>query len=286
MQDVFDLVQARNEKKAIKQIEFYCFLEKPLKVSDIIQLCALSKENGCLEVYKHLLQTWPFLSDVADDATFTPLHAAVMHDDPAAVQVQVKTDRQAYHCVNEEGLNPAQAAVVYEKVDALVALFTHSRKYSWCTVETCLDLIHLAHSCQSTRSIIALKDLITTHSSPYRTLLIRHAVKHNDIVSPSLLKLLCEMFPAEVDYCVDHSKTPMVLCAFTQPTQQKTFIAILHAYGSESHFNWSDDRCAPRSIDYPELSQFMRDLHFSRSLTEILFFALDSKKICSVQHTH
>lgn len=281
MQKLIDRIQTNSESSAFDSIRFYSIKEKPFRVSELLQLKAVARARQCFAVEQYLIRAWPFLSDATEHTTLTPLHVAVMSEDVYAIHAISQTHYDIRTCVDEEGLDPVQVAVVYEKLNALAAFFKFSAWYSKCIPSICLELIDLARSRQSMRSIDALKQLINVYTAPQRTLIIRCAlIQRRPGLRPSLLKVLCEMFPAEVDYCGNDTKSPMVLCVYDTYPRQKQLISILHAHGSESHFDWGDDCHEPRAADFPELSQFMRDLHFSRSLTEILFFSFKPEQHC------
>lgn len=92
------------------------------------------------------------------------------------------------------------------------------------------------------------------------------ATENGDV---AMIKLLLSLGSNAIDTPKEDGMTPMNLASWGG---ELIVPLVLHCFGSEAHFVISDDGLAAVDCDDP-IGHLVRRLYFSRSLTEVLFFA-------------
>lgn len=272
-----EYLRNKDEEKAIEELNTYRYLRVRMRANLPQRLAHAAVKHGCLRFLKKVHKTWPFAIEMPNLNEETTLHVAVKRDNAEMIRTLYELGTHAEQFEDDAGRTPIEVAVVLQKTNAIAALLELNPNIADDYVKHRCNAVGLAVRFNCVQSLRALHSHCPTSLNFAFFTLFHVAFQSKLNPSIEMIVALCELNPKKIDYPCDIRVTPLHMCVETQNARCRKIIAILHSYGSTSHFNISTHADAPKPGSYPSEYRFIRRLYFSRSLAECMLFSLDGE---------
>lgn len=280
-----EFLKQKDEDNAIEEINSFRYLTKRVPCGVPAKMMHKAVKHGSVRCAKKLSKTWPCVVDMPNDSGDTPLHVAVHKNDAKMIRALHELGTRAMYWEAGYGRTPIESAIVMKNTDAMNELISIDSNLTYKAVKSRYGAVGMAikYSCASQLYDLYNHDpAMFTRVMPFT--LFHFAFYSRRIVSVPTIVALCTLISFRIDCIDDFRMSPLHACVSHQTTRYRILIAILHSYGSTSHFKISSHPDAPKPATHPQEYRFIRRLYFSRSLSEVLFFTPDADENRTHRH--
>lgn len=255
------------------------------QVADLARIMEAAVEAECVKVIRALHQKWPMIVDITDSTGSTPLFEAACRGQDAMIYLLGELGAKSFLWCGDDAVTPMEAAIMAGHASTVKAL--HDIGCTYALIEGSnamhdavknghLEVVKVLHQINP--------KLITAVPIGGRPPLHSCVVSRKGTVP--MIELLCQLYRSAVDQEHPATMTPMHCISKYFFEQSIGNVAALHRYGSEAHFlktvrgQYPGEVIINRGSGSPErMRKGIVQMYFSRSLTEILFFAVDATDI-------
>lgn len=285
MKELWQAIRTKPDEEVAQTIQQTLTLNHSVRASELVFVAVEAASKGYVNTFKLLYRFWPFVLDCPHSNGMTPLHCAVTYKRLSMIKMLVEMGTRAAFLYNDHGKIPLELAL-YERDPEIILAMRSLYPTETIHFSKWIGLFMSQMQCYSAPIIEALYALNPDIIKLVGLRKVFQAMRQYRVRSIAAVETMCRLDSSIVDDTADETVMPMHTVFNLLADSARVYFPILHRYGSEAHFVKGASNLSPYSLSESDKRPQVGIYYFSRSLTEILFFALDSKKICSVQHTH
>lgn len=283
--ELIKLIQYNKHDQAVAELTVILNEHHAVSTEELRKYMHVAAEYNAASIIRLLHERYPTVIDSIDRKGNTALHVAAVRGNDAIVRLlgELGTCAQTWIGGNREC--PIEAASRKGRASTMLALreigCTHALQEK---SDMMIQAIHREHV-DVIRALHRINpNLIKQPSNNDLPPLHKFSTMNRSFVE--IMKLLCQLDRSIVDLEYPSGVTPMHRLTRVGYPRVLRRVAVLHQYGSEAHFLTASDGQPTGSWELlPTQRERIFNLYFSRSLTEILYFALDSQEIKSSRRT-
>lgn len=283
MERVLAKIKEDDDESALEELECVLAEYQLYPQCSLAECVHLAVVHNCEQVIRRLHQIWPTAVDFIGEKQRTPLHTAAIHGCIDMIYLLDELGTTSKNAYDIRKKTPMELAVTQDNEHAIKALHRIGCTFEIHSLNNDWNIVGVAIHARCFKSIRALlefeRQLLFANACWDRSPLEYSLILRNRDLNIS--ELILQLEPRTIDLAHSGLHPLALVVSRDDPDYFKIFL-LFHRYGSEDYFDASIRGGDLRYyVDNPAYrresltSARLRRFYFSRSLAEVLFFALE-----------